>query len=143
VPVSFYIAGLARSDSKAKTTAWLATEAVADSLAVSYVIKTVDQRLRPEGFDRENNLSDNWLDAKGAVLAGNGSFPSGHAAAAFAVAAVVSHRYGNHRWVPFVAYGLATAIGFSRLTNSAHYPADVFFGAALGYSISRFAVLRQ
>ena len=31
----------------------------------------------------------------------------------------------------------------SRLTLSSHFAADVFMGAALGYTTSRFAVLRQ
>jgi membrane-associated phospholipid phosphatase len=34
-------------------------------------------------------------------------------------------------------------VGFSRLSLSAHFTSDVFMGAALGCSISRFAVLRQ
>jgi membrane-associated phospholipid phosphatase len=37
---------------------------------------------------------------------------------------------------------VAGTIGFSRITLQAHFPADVFLGAALGYSISRFVVLR-
>jgi hypothetical protein len=37
---------------------------------------------------------------------------------------------------------VAGTIGFSRITLQAHFPAEVFLGAALGYSISRFAVLR-
>ena len=49
----------------------------------------------------------------------------------------------QHRWVPYVAYGAAALVGFSRMTLSAHFPSDVFMGAALGYSISRFTVLRQ
>jgi membrane-associated phospholipid phosphatase len=56
---------------------------------------------------------------------------------------VIARRYGNHRWVPYAAYGMAAVIGFSRLSLSAHFGSDVFVGAALGYSISRFTVLRQ
>jgi hypothetical protein len=40
-----------------------------------------------------------------------------------------------------VAYGLAGVISFSRITRSDHFPADVFFGGAMGYVISRYAVL--
>ena len=76
-------------------------------------------------------------------MRGRGSFPSGHTIAAFSVATVISRRYGNHRWVPYVAYGMATLVGFSRLSLSSHYLSDVFMGGALGYSISRFSVLRQ
>jgi membrane-associated phospholipid phosphatase len=73
----------------------------------------------------------------------NGSFPSGHTIAAFSVATVISRRYGNHKWVPYAAYGTAALIGFARITLSAHFMSDVFVGGVLGYSISRFAVLRQ
>lgn len=38
---------------------------------------------------------------------------------------------------------MAALMGFSRLSLSAHYTSDVFVGAALGYTISRFEVLRQ
>jgi membrane-associated phospholipid phosphatase len=58
------------------------------------------------------------------------------------IATVFARRYQSHRWVPWVAYGVAGTIGFSRITLQAHFPADVFLGAALGYSISRFVVLR-
>jgi hypothetical protein len=37
---------------------------------------------------------------------------------------------------------VAGTIGFSRITLQAHFSAEVFLDAALGYSISRFAVLR-
>jgi len=62
---------------------------------------------------------------------------------AMAVATVIARRYRSHRWVPFVAYGLAGAISFSRITRSDHFPADVFFGGAMGFVIARYAVLPQ
>ena len=68
---------------------------------------------------------------------------SGHSIEAFAVATIIARRYGNHRWVPYAAYGLASVVGFSRLTLNVHFLSDVFMGGALGYSISRFTVLRQ
>jgi membrane-associated phospholipid phosphatase len=69
--------------------------------------------------------------------------PSGHTIAAFSVAMIVARRCGNHKWVPYVSYGMAALVGFSRLTLSAHVVSDVFVGGALGYSVSRFAVLQQ
>jgi membrane-associated phospholipid phosphatase len=39
-------------------------------------------------------------------------------------------------------YGFATAVSLSRITTSAHFPSDVFLGAALGYGITRYQVLR-
>jgi membrane-associated phospholipid phosphatase len=35
-------------------------------------------------------------------------------------------------------YGFATAIRFSRVTTLAHFPMDVFLGAALGYTSTRY-----
>ena len=123
-------------------TALLAGEAVADAEILTTVLKDATKRARPVSIPAHGNYWDSWYDNKGSVLRGNGSFPSGHTIAAFSVATVIAHRYRTHRWVPYAAYGAATLVGFSRLTLSAHFTSDVFFGAALGYSISRFAVLR-
>jgi len=142
-PVSLYTIGLIRRDSKMKQTALLAGEAVADAEIVTTVFKDATKRVRPAGFPAQGNLYDSWFESSGSLVRGNGSFPSGHAIAAFSVATVIARRYGSHRWIPYVAYGAAALVGFSRLSLSAHFLSDVFMGGALGYSISRFTVLRQ
>jgi membrane-associated phospholipid phosphatase len=138
-PASLYVAGLIGKDSYAKKTALLAGEAVADAEILTTVLKAVDRRVRPSDLPANSSLGDTWFERKGT----SGGFPSGHAIAAFSVATIISRRYPHQRWLPYVAYGLAGAVGFSRVTRSAHFPSDVFMGAALGYSISRFSVLRQ
>jgi membrane-associated phospholipid phosphatase len=142
-PVSFYVIGLVRKDAKMQRTALLAAEAVADAEIVTTVLKDATKRVRPAAFPAQGNLYDSWFESSGSFLRGNGSFPSGHSIAAFSVATVIARRYGNHRWVPFAAYGMAALVGFSRLSLSAHFMSDVFMGGALGYSISRFTVLQQ
>jgi membrane-associated phospholipid phosphatase len=142
-PVSLYAIGLIRTDSKMQRTALLAGEAVADAEIVTTVLKDATKRVRPAGIPAEGNFSDSWFESGGSLLRGNGSFPSGHAIAAFSIATVISRRYGQHRWVPYAAYGMAALVGFSRLSLSAHFLSDVFMGGALGYSISRFTVLQQ
>lgn len=141
-PASLYAVGLLRKDTKMQHTALLAGEAVADAEVVTTVLKDIDGRARPATFTPHGNYWDSWFEHKGLPIRGGGSFPSGHAIAAFSIATVVAHRYRGHRWAPYVCYGLATVVGFSRLSLSAHFASDVFMGAALGYSISRFAVLR-
>ena len=140
-PLSLYGAGLAGHDSKMKSTALLAGEAVADSEILTTVFKDIDRRVRPSGLPANGNFSDTWFESNSGAFQGSGSFPSGHTIAAFSVATVIARRYGNHKWVPYVAYGAAAVIGFSRMTLSAHFASDVFVGGVLGYSISRFAVL--
>jgi membrane-associated phospholipid phosphatase len=142
-PTSLYVIGLVRKDAKMQRTALLAGEAVADAEILTTILKDATNRVRPAGIPAGGNFSDSWFENSSSRLRGNGSFPSGHTIAAFSVATVIARRYGNHRWVPYAAYGMAALVGFSRLSLSAHFLSDVFMGGALGYSISRFTVLRQ
>ena len=142
-PVSLYAIGLIRKDAKMQRTALLAGEAVADAEILTTILKDATTRVRPAAIPAKGDFSDSWFESRGSRLRGAGSFPSGHSIAAFSVATIIARRYGNHRWVPYAAYGMAAAVGFSRLTLSAHFFSDVFVGGALGYSISRFTVLRQ
>jgi membrane-associated phospholipid phosphatase len=143
VPASLYVIGPVRKDAKMQRTALFAGEAVADAEILTTILKDATKRVRPAGFPTQGNLYDSWFESSGSLLRGNGSFPSGHTIAAFSVATVVARRYGNHRWVPYAAYGMAALVGFSRLSLSAHFLSEVFMGGALGYSISRFTVLQQ
>ena len=116
----------------------------ADSFILSTVIKGVTRRTRPSAVPPNGNFSDTWFKTgAGSSFSGDASFPSGHSIAAFSVATVFARRYSNHRWVPWLAHGLAGPGSLSRITGQAHFASDVFVGAALGYSISRFAVLRR
>ena len=142
VPASFLVVGHFHHDSYAEKTALLAGEAYADSAIVDIVMKAATRRLRPSDIPPNGNFSDTFFSSSKPLSGIRTSFPSGHAAAAFSIATVFAHRYRRHRWVPWVAYGAASAIGFSRVTTQAHFPSDVFLGAALGFTVSEFAVLR-
>lgn len=138
---SMYAVGRFRKDSKMQHTALLAGEAMADVAMVQTVLKDVTMRLRPIRYPDSGWFSTS--SSPTAYIRGAGSFPSGHSIEAFAIATIIARRYGNHRWAPYAAYGLAALVGFSRLTLNVHFLSDVFMGGALGYSISRFTVLRQ
>jgi membrane-associated phospholipid phosphatase len=143
VPATFYIYGLVRKDSYAQQTALLAGEAYLDSAIPHIAIKLVSRRLRPIAVPASSNFSDTFFKSHVSVLGKGSSFPSGHAAGIFSIATVVAERYRQHRWVPWVMYGLAGAISFSRVPTLAHFPSDVFLGAVLGYTITRYNVLRD
>jgi membrane-associated phospholipid phosphatase len=56
------------------------------------------------------------------------SFPSGHSATAAGLAAALSWKYPRGTWLFFL---LAASAAAQRVASSAHYPSDVFMGAAL------------
>lgn len=68
------------------------------------------------------------------------SFPSGHAAGAFATAAVLTRHYGWKAAIP--AYVGATYIAAARVHDNKHYLSDVTFGAALGLAGARTVMLK-
>jgi membrane-associated PAP2 superfamily phosphatase len=140
VPASLMIAGYARHDNYQVQTAILAGEAYADSAIVDLAIKAVTRRKRPIDVVG-NNYQDTFFSGGKSPFHGS-SFPSGHAAGVFSVATVVASRYRNHKWVPWLAYAFATAISCSRVTTLAHFPSDVFLGAAIGYTVTKYAVLQ-
>jgi len=140
VPVSLLVAGYVRHDDYQLQTAILAGEAYANAAIVDLAIKAVTRRQRPIDVVG-NDYQDTFFSGGKSPFHGS-SFPSGHAMGVFSVATVVAERYRNHWWVPVLAYSFATAISFSRVTTLAHFPSDVFLGAALGYTVTKYAVLQ-
>ena len=63
----------------------------------------------------------------------NQSFPSGHAAMAFAAARSIDKEFRKESiWIPIAGYAAATAIGIERVTSDRHHWYDVVAGAAVG-----------
>ena len=63
------------------------------------------------------------------------SFPSGHASGTFASATVLARHYGWKAGLP--AFGIASYVAASRLSENKHYLSDVVFGAAIGLTAGR------
>lgn len=57
------------------------------------------------------------------------SFPSGHAAASFAVATVLARRFPATSWLLYV---MAVVVAVSRIVRGSHFPTDVLAGISLG-----------
>lgn len=108
----------------------LAGEAAIDAVAVDTVVKYSTARNRPYQGDHDGDFE-----------AGGDSFPSDHAAAAWAVASVLSHEYPGP--LPkLLAYGAAAAISAARVEGEQHFPSDVLVGSAIGW-LSGELVYRQ
>lgn len=135
----FWLAGKAGGNERARATGILGVRAVTGAMLVIGGMKFISQRPRPTrsgGFPRIHN-------ADGEFFTGGRSFPSGHAAGAWALGTVVAHQYSHKRWVPPVAYGLAGMVAVSRVTERAHFPADIFIGSAIGFFIGRHVYRSQ
>ena len=64
------------------------------------------------------------------------SFPSGHTTVAFAAASAIDAE-SEARWVPWVVYPVAAAVGWARVQQDKHWLSDVTAGAALGFWTGR------
>ena len=72
------------------------------------------------------------------------SFPSGHAAGAFAVAAFVAFEARVHVAAKIALFVLAAGIAVSRVVLGVHFPSDIAAGAALGTVASlSFSIARR
>ena len=64
----------------------------------------------------------------------NKSFPSGHAAIAFAAARSIDKEFRKESiWIPIAGYAAATALGVERVVSDRHHWYDVVAGGALGF----------
>ena len=67
----------------------------------------------------------------------NKSFPSGHAAIAFAAARSIDKEFRKESiWIPIAGYAAATALGIERVASDRHHWHDVAAGAAIGYGVA-------
>jgi membrane-associated phospholipid phosphatase len=82
------------------------------------------------------------LDADGfSPFSGQASMPSGHTTMAFALATSLSDEI--HRpWATVGLYGMATAVGWSRINDNRHWFSDVAAGALVGITSSKLVTGR-
>ena len=123
--------GLAADSPKAKAVAFdgLAASFIASGI-ITPVLKNIAGRVRP-------NSTASTFQFK--PFSGNYSFPSGHTTQAFAVASVIAGHY-DAWWVKILAYGTASAVGYSRIQQNQHFASDVVAGALIGYTVGRTVV---
>lgn len=104
------------------------------SMVVSYLLKFVFMRIRPEGI-----LYVSFSVFDFAVRYADYSFPSSHAAIAFSVLPVLDKEFRKIKsfWILF-----SVIIAASRIYLNYHHLSDVIAGSILGYAIGML-VLKQ
>jgi membrane-associated phospholipid phosphatase len=127
-----YATGLAAHNEKLAETGALSLQALAGAGIVTNVLKVTARRERPTEHDGGGHFETGGL-----------SFPSGHSAQAWALATVIADEYGNHKWVPYMAYSYAALVSTSRVLAQQHFTSDVLVGGAIGFFIGRYVVQTQ
>lgn len=127
----FFAAGLTFDDARARR---VAAEGLASSLVAAGLVTPTLQRIVGRSRPRRDRPSHTF-----APFGGNISFPSGHTTQAFAVASVIASEY-DHAAVDLLAYGLAAAVGASRMYDDAHFLSDVTAAALIGTAVGRYIV---
>lgn len=107
-----------------RETGFLAGEAVVNSLLVVEGMKYALGRERPYQGNGD-----------GEFFKGGVSFPSEHAAAAWAVAGVVAHEYPGPL-SKIIVYSLASLVDYSRYRAHQHFPSDIFVGSLIGNMVA-------
>jgi membrane-associated phospholipid phosphatase len=126
-----YLLSFPTHNERWRETGFLAGEAALNSLVTAEVLK--DSLRREHPYQGGGN---------GAFFHGGKSFPSEHAAAAWAIAGVFAHEYPG-RIPAFLAYGVASAVSLSRVQARQHFPSDVLVGNVLGYLIAQDVYRRR
>ena|SRR5579872_3701756 len=128
-----YIAGQVGHDRGLAEIGFHGGEAIFLGELVTGALKIVAGRSRP---NRSPDDPYDFHPGKGLRHDDQGSFPSAHATAAFALAAVLSTesaRWWHHAgWVGPVAYAGAGTAGVARIYLSKHWLSDVIAGAGIG-----------
>jgi membrane-associated phospholipid phosphatase len=101
----------------------LVIDGITASIATTsvFIVKRISHETRPD-------LSDSY------------SFPSGHAATAFASAELLRMEYKDASpWIGISGYAVAFATGYLRMYNNKHWFGDVVAGAGIGILSARIA----
>jgi membrane-associated phospholipid phosphatase len=131
-----YLSGIIGGNEYDKEMALLGLKTLILSAGEATVTKWMFQRHRPE----DDVPPDSWIfEGPSGDLHDDGSFVSRHATTAFALAAVLAEGYkSKKKWVPYVAYTLASLVTVSRVYERKHWASDAFAGACLGYVTGKF-----
>jgi membrane-associated phospholipid phosphatase len=127
----FYVGGEIFKDPRSKAVAL-------DGLAASIIASgLIDQSLKHAIGRSRPNKGRGPYDFH--PFSGSDSFASGHTTQAFAVATVISEHYES-LGVKVTSYGLASAVGYSRMNSDAHWASSVLAGAAIGTFVGEVVV---
>jgi hypothetical protein len=117
-------AAVALGDDRLQNTGFISLQSVAAATGAAVGTKYIVSRARPE------EEAGPWSRAGKGQSRSNASFPSGHAAVAFAAVTPFAKEY-DAPWL----YGLAAAGSMGRVAGRKHWVSDTVAGGILGYAM--------
>ena len=141
---ALYVVGRSANSSRLAALGVHLTEGVVVAAALNGVVKGLSGRALPDATTKPGHFSfgRGFHDGNGPFV----SFPSGHAAASFAAAAVITDEMSSWdssavRIVAPIAYSSASLVALSRLYENVHWASDLPIGAAIGILSGKAVVL--
>jgi membrane-associated phospholipid phosphatase len=130
---ALWLGTFALDDARNFKSAYLLTVTEASTVGVVFALKNVVRRPRP--YALVPGIAPRARSHQGEKTFDPFSFPSGHAAVAFAIATSLSVSYPE--WYVIAPSALwATAVSLSRSWLGVHYPTDIGIGAVLGAGVA-------
>ncbi|HEX4468072.1 MAG TPA: phosphatase PAP2 family protein [Gemmatimonadaceae bacterium] len=142
---ALYVVGLGANSSRLAALGVHLTEGVGAAAALNALVKGLSGRALPNATTAKPghfSFGRGFHDDNGSFV----SFPSGHTAASFAAAAVITDETSSWdsstaRIVAPIAYSSATLVALSRLYENVHWASDLPIGAAIGVLSGKAVVL--
>jgi membrane-associated phospholipid phosphatase len=123
-----YLAGEIAGSGEIKGTILRAGAAAALATGISSGLKYTVGRHRPD-------IAGTNIEFR--PFSGSNSFPSGHSAAAFAIATAIADQTRDG-WSDYVLYGAATVTALARINDNRHWTSDVLVGGLIGHFSAKF-----
>ncbi|UCE63544.1 MAG: phosphatase PAP2 family protein [Nitrospirota bacterium] len=124
--VGIGIVGYVWNRDRLKRAGWQSLIAHGIAGLIVQIIKILLGRPRPYFMHQ-----DHWPIGP-SLQGGLNTFPSGHSAASFAVAAVLARHFPKAAWI---WYAVAGFVAISRIMEGDHFPSDVLAGSLIGFLI--------
>lgn len=136
---ALYLLGSTTHSTHLKHAGLLGAEAVVDAAILTEGLKLATDRDRPYQGDGTGKF---WPHGTHAYKF-DSSMPSNHAAAAWALARVMSSEFSDKPWLKLLCYGAATTVSAARVLSRDHFPSDVIVGSTFGYLVGGYVIRRR
>ncbi len=131
---SLFLGGSVFKNQRSKHLALQGAKAFIFTAGATKVLHLLTNRSRPTAFNSSYDF------AGPGFYKDRTAFSSGHAALAFSLATLLTMEYSTFKWMPYLAYGLASLTALSRIEHRKHWASDVFVGALIGHYVTRYVL---